>query len=556
MSIATPGPGDTKLVKPPFVYIDERGTQRFPEASAQPGWNASAGATIQIPASGSVEFYIPTAVVGVIVGFGVDPTQDYGQLTHGIYCSRGVARAVQSGALIGSTTTFTGADALSIVIAVGGGVTYKKNGTTFYTSAVSATGIYHRAFAFLYAANDAVWNMVVTQPLQTVTYHGTCASTTGKAEALGANRTAYKAGRPLVERAMAYGYSGLSVAPAFTAGGADTASPRADGVMYLPVNRGVASTARARAIGSNRLNYTYGLASTQPAIAYGTGARVINASVIEMLNISTLMSTGYELRASIIGTLGGTTLSVGAIVLAQSVIEMLGASTTAQLMRLVKSIISSLGATDLMVGRVALLQSILSRMSMTDRASAIQTMQASVIGRMALQAVDGFGGTSNTSETWVVNTDKSGGTPGRPATFASLRYENFDFNSFARFQGTAFGARGDGIYLLEGDDDAGKRIKASVDFGKQRFGTSAFKRVPAAYVGTSSSGKLFMRVTWNDNDYIYAARSFDEELRTQRFDLGKGLKANYIEFELYNGDGEDFDLDTVEFIQVPLDRRI
>ena len=42
----------------------------------------------------------------------------------------------------------------------------------------------------------------------------------------------------------------------------------------------------------------------------------------------------------------------------------------------------------------------------------------------------------------------------------------------------------------------------------------------------------------------------------QRIDTGKGLRANWLEFELYNADGEDFELASVEFAAVPLSRRI
>ena len=44
--------------------------------------------------------------------------------------------------------------------------------------------------------------------------------------------------------------------------------------------------------------------------------------------------------------------------------------------------------------------------------------------------------------------------------------------------------------------------------------------------------------------------------KTQRYDLGKGLKANYYEFELFNQNGCDFELDSVEFLALPSGRRI
>jgi hypothetical protein len=45
-------------------------------------------------------------------------------------------------------------------------------------------------------------------------------------------------------------------------------------------------------------------------------------------------------------------------------------------------------------------------------------------------------------------------------------------------------------------------------------------------------------------------------LKQQRITLGKGLKANYIELEIYNSDGCEFELDSVEFVMADLKRKI
>lgn len=151
-----------------------------------------------------------------------------------------------------------------------------------------------------------------------------------------------------------------------------------------------------------------------------------------------------------------------------------------------------------------------------------------------------------TPDSWVVNTQ----------TRASSRYENYAFNSFALIDGRYYGCRSDGIYELDGDTDAGQPVQAMVSFGKQDFGTSVLKRVTNLYVGTSSGGKLFVKVLAEGEEYLYQARDGSEELQVQRFDLGRGLRANYLEFELYNTDGDDFELASVEFVAVPLSRRI
>jgi len=112
------------------------------------------------------------------------------------------------------------------------------------------------------------------------------------------------------------------------------------------------------------------------------------------------------------------------------------------------------------------------------------------------------------------------------------------------------------VYLLEGDTDSGNAIQAMLSFGKQDFGTSAFKHISNAYIGVSSTGKLVLRVIAEGESYDYVARASDERLRTQRFDTGRGLRVNQLEFELYNQDGDNFELASVEFAVLPVKRRI
>lgn len=150
------------------------------------------------------------------------------------------------------------------------------------------------------------------------------------------------------------------------------------------------------------------------------------------------------------------------------------------------------------------------------------------------------------TQAWVVNA----------TTGASSRYEDFPFNSFGKIGKRYYGCKGDGLYLLEGDSDDATPIRASVDFGNSDFGTSLLKSCKAAYFGLASSGRPFLKVTVDGKEYIYSARSSSENMRTERFDMGRGIRASYLRFELYNNNGSDFELDSVEFMVVPLGRRI
>lgn len=189
-------------------------------------------------------------------------------------------------------------------------------------------------------------------------------------------------------------------------------------------------------------------------------------------------------------------------------------------------------------------------LSLVSEAAALTSLGAA--GRFSLELFSALRSRSSQGEAaeagavWVVNAE----------TGATTRYENFDFNSYAKIGDTYFGCKADGVYRLDGDTDAGDLIQAMVSFGKQNFGTSALKRITNAYVGVSGQGRMFLKVMAEGQEYTYAARSYDEHLQVQRIDTGKGLRVNWLEFELYNADGEDFELASVEFAAVPLSRRI
>lgn len=148
-------------------------------------------------------------------------------------------------------------------------------------------------------------------------------------------------------------------------------------------------------------------------------------------------------------------------------------------------------------------------------------------------------------EAWVVNT----------RTQASSRYGQYGFNSFATVRGKQFGARSEGLYLLEGKDDDGEAITSGVNLGKHNFGTQREKAVRAVYAGTSTRGRLFLKVNDGRREFTYKAIHAENRMNTQRFDPGRGLRSNYFTFVLVSEE-DSFELDTVEFDILASDRRI
>lgn len=139
---------------------------------------------------------------------------------------------------------------------------------------------------------------------------------------------------------------------------------------------------------------------------------------------------------------------------------------------------------------------------------------------------------------WVVNT----------LTGGSSMYEGFAFNSFGKLDTAYIGCKSDGIYVLDGDDDDGTPIQASMSFGKTDMGSPHLQRMIKAYADVASTAPMALKITTGADEFVYVARDFDEALTTQRFDVGRGLEARYFTFEIFNTDGCDFSISNAAFL--------
>lgn len=151
-----------------------------------------------------------------------------------------------------------------------------------------------------------------------------------------------------------------------------------------------------------------------------------------------------------------------------------------------------------------------------------------------------------------------------PESRAMRSYSNYAFNSYAQFGGRLYGAKDDGIYVLEGDTDDGDSIHASVRSGLLDFGSRQLKRVERAYLGYTAEGSLALRVTTTSPegkkiDYTYrmVTPPTAEAPRETRVQIGKGLQSVYWAFELDNSlDGGDFELHDVTVLPIILSRKV
>lgn len=189
------------------------------------------------------------------------------------------------------------------------------------------------------------------------------------------------------------------------------------------------------------------------------------------------------------------------------------------------------------IARIAAQSRARAAMAATQTLFAVKLLAAS----RAKASLRAFG---NEREVWATNLDNNGAT----------RYSRYDYNSFATTQHRSYGCRPEGIYALEGEDDAGELIEPWVDLGLHDFGTTLRKRIPNVYLGATSGARLKLQVQAGGAQYEYRARSYGEDLGLHRFDIGKGLFANNYGFVI-RGDGAGMNLLSVEFVIAPSERR-
>jgi len=137
-------------------------------------------------------------------------------------------------------------------------------------------------------------------------------------------------------------------------------------------------------------------------------------------------------------------------------------------------------------------------------------------------------------------------------------YDNFDFNSYAQFNGKTYGLKDDGLYELGGATDNGADIAGQyVHFGAIDYGRLGVARPQELFFSGRSPETLTLRVsTPAGESYEYLAqRVVNDALGTGRFKLGKGFRAPFVYYELMNSTGA-FTLDKLDFTPFKSARRI
>ena len=154
-----------------------------------------------------------------------------------------------------------------------------------------------------------------------------------------------------------------------------------------------------------------------------------------------------------------------------------------------------------------------------------------------------------TFRTWTMNTRNLNIT----------EYTNFDFNSYAVFNGSVYAAGAAGIMKLTGADDNGTDISAVARLGAVGDRkNNQLSRIPEVVIAAASASPITVTITQEDGtSYSYNTQySGVATLRQHRVTPGKGLRSTRYKVQFSNNNGDSFELGPVMVNTVPVNRRL
>lgn len=145
------------------------------------------------------------------------------------------------------------------------------------------------------------------------------------------------------------------------------------------------------------------------------------------------------------------------------------------------------------------------------------------------------------------------------ANGALSEYSNYVFNSFAQLDDKWIGGNDSGLYELLGTDDDGEKIISRLQSGLIQAVGSRFMGFKAAYLGFRGQTNVeplefILRIETGDGKQ-YDYQVLANNMQTTKVNVGKGIRTRYWSFELIST-GQDFDLESVEFVPMVANRRV
>lgn len=517
---------------PAVPEVQSSGAQRVDNPPV--GWTSFAR-SIASMYSGYAEFSARPQNAGLAIGLShvPNPTPGYGHIPHGLLLSSGKVRNLRTGADLGD---YVASDVFHIGVQPSG-VVFKKNGTQLGTDPNTyRAGAPMFLSAAMYGALDLVDNpALVPDP------SGASLATFPRAAALSADfdYSESVARFPKMEVASLEPEGGTAVFPTLAAFSSDTLS---SGASF------------ARFPAAEAFSYGGTIEVVPDSESYAQFPKMEGASLLLVGGTGESAATFTKLAGLSADYAYGESLAVFPRARAYSYDE--AEPDTALLLDGIRFDVlmtatggNRIDARDRFTFDVPLTAEKLVRVDMRDAIAFDVLMTAAGTYQLDMRDAFRFAVPMSTPgadlEVHAVNLDGYGSTT----------YAGYAFNSFARIGDRYYGAKLGGLFLLEGDSDAGVPIQAAICPGKLDFGSSQQKTVAEVYMGATSESAMVLKVAGPAGAFEYEALGYSEELQQHRFKLGKGLKTNYLTPVFYNQGGADFEIDSLEFMVADLSRK-
>ena len=495
----------------------------------QPGWNAGARSLVSLsgdlvakftPAAGSVGVLCGLAPAGAAVG-------SFNAIQHGVLLTSGSnPRIVQNGVVV-ATAPAPLPPGTEIVVARSGRKVSYQIGTWAYESTLDSTGS-KAMYAVLYVAGDAVDDPSLTtsvgmkargtwgwsSPAEANALKAVGTWGWGGVVTLGDGRMTDSFGLSLVAADYDYGSASLDLGAVELTAAAGFVDVEASGV----------ATALPLSMVATAIDIDYGQMSDDVPLSmiaadYDYGSAHLDLGGMESFGIDTIDPEGTGSSSEGLAVIDTYTFDPVMYAAVNEGIEVGDAFDVVLAMD--GQYADFLGLTDQSTGTQVLEALISAGVQFSDNASNV----ARVMLQYATNATTG----------------------------AVARYQGFEFLGFQHTAGGTYAWKRDGLYRIGGDTDDGELLRAILDLAAEDFGTAERKRLDNVFLGLSTDGQVFVRMTDDrNNDVTYRAVQRGSEYRSN---MQRGLSSRFWRMRLELVDASYADLDNVEWITGATGRR-
>ncbi|WP_155837287.1 hypothetical protein [Herminiimonas sp. CN] len=137
-------------------------------------------------------------------------------------------------------------------------------------------------------------------------------------------------------------------------------------------------------------------------------------------------------------------------------------------------------------------------------------------------------------------------------------YTNYPFTQIVRFHDHYYGVAADGLYLLEGDTDAGAPIAWSLRTALTDAGSKQLKRVRSVYIGARLISQVEVTLVVGEEQNLTYSYTTPRSSTAQNYRqvFGKGVRTRYFALELADPAGGFIEIDSLDLENEILERAI